>query len=396
MCALFFNLNNRDRSGSVKLAIKDNSQTKELTVNSQNNTYNLDEKYLSSLKQWSQNFIELEPGNYRVKIREGNASYWSDEKKFKLEPWALIWIKAGKFVTQLTGVETSETWCSLNGFKDEFILEVKTKTTLSGLFFDTYKEDNEGQIVVAIESISAEEIAKKYQQVSVSAGTNQSRQQVSVSASEGGQSRERVTVASGGGSRNIARTSVTTSSSSNTQDTKTSVTATDSGKTSQQVKVGSGTSFSFRFDEAEMEQMWQQMAAKIQTSVTVQDEDEKKEAQYWDSLEKWILKGYQTQAKDLAIQVARLEFMMKSITQQMEVSFNQNFQGWSSYFDSRLNELIDTRMTSMVEEQVNLKLSDRTTEIKNQVIQQLQSDIDKRVESVVNLKISDRSTQIKN
>ena len=146
------------------------------------------------------------------------------------------------------------------------------------MFFDTYKEDNEGQIVVAIESISAEEIAKKYQQVSVSAGTNQSRQQVSVSASEGGQSRERVTVASGGGSRNIARTSVTTSSSSNTQDTKTSVTATDSGKTSQQVKVGSGTSFSFRFDEAEMEQMWQQMAAKIQTSVTVQDEDEKKEA----------------------------------------------------------------------------------------------------------------------
>ena len=390
LCALFFNLNNRDCSGGVKLAIKGNSQTQELIVNSQNNTYNLNEQYLSSLKQWSQNFIELESGNYRVKIREGNASYWSDEKKFKLEPWALIWIKAGKFVTQLTGVETSETWCSLNGFKDEFILEVKTKTTLSGLFFDTYKEDNEGQIVVAVEPVSAEEIAKKYQQVSVSAGTNQSSQRVSVSASEGGQNTERVTVASGGGSRNIARTSVTTSSSSNTQDTKTSVTASDSGKTSQQVKVGSGTSFSFRFDEAEMEQMWQQMAAKIETSVTVTDEqDEKKEAQYWDSLEKWILKGYQTQAKDLAIQVARLEFMMKSITQQMEVSFNQNFQGWSSYFDSRLNELIDTRMTSMVEEQVNLKLSDRTTAIKNQVIQQLQSDIDKRVESVVNLKISD-------
>ena len=104
LCALFFNLNNRDRSGTVKLAIKSNSRTQELTVNSQNNTYNLNEHYLSSLKQWSQNFIELAPGNYRVKIREGNASYWSDEKKFKLEPWALIWIKAGKFVTQLTGV----------------------------------------------------------------------------------------------------------------------------------------------------------------------------------------------------------------------------------------------------------------------------------------------------
>ena len=400
LCALFFNLSNQDNSGSVKLAIRGNNQTQELTVDSQNNSYVLNEQYISSLKQWSQNFIELEPGNYRVKIREGNASYWSDEKKFKLEPWALIWIKAGKFVTQLTGVETSETWCSLNGLKDEFILEVKTKTTLSGLFFDTYKEDNEGQIIVAIEPVSAEVIAQKYQQQQVKAGikNTQDSSKVRVSASKDGQNIERVTVAtSGGESRSIERTTVTTSGSTNTQDTRTGVSATGGGKTSQQVKVANGTSFSFRFDEAQMEQMWQQMAAKIETSVTVTDEqDEKKEAYYWDNLEKWILKGYQTQAKELAIQVARLEFMMKSITQQMEVSFNENFQGWSSYFDTRLNELIDTRMTSMVEEQVNLKLSDRTTEIKNRVIQQLQSDIDKRVESVVNLKISDRSTQIKN
>ncbi|HEY9771576.1 MAG TPA: hypothetical protein V6C71_24295 [Coleofasciculaceae cyanobacterium] len=405
LCALFFNLNNRQHSGSVKLTVKnnDNSQTQELTVNSKSNTYILNEQYLSTLKQWSQNFIELAPGNYRVKIREGNASYWSDEKKFKLEPWALIQIKAGKFVTQLSGVETSETWCSLNGLKDEFVLEVKTKTTLSGLFFDTYKEDNEGQIIVAVESVSAEEIAKQYQQqVTVTAGTTNSTDKVNVTASSGGtnKSTERESVSASSSGQSTEKVGVATSKSSTTQTTVTSASGGNGGnggKTSQQIKVGSGNSFSFRFDEAEMERMWQQMAAKIETSVTVTDEqDEKKEAYYWDNLEKWILKGYQTQAKDLAIQVARLEFMMKSITQQMEVSFNQNFQGWSSYFDSRLNELIDTRMTSMVEEQVNLKLRDRSTEIKNQVIQQLQSDIDKRVESVVNLKISDRSTQIKN
>ena len=396
LCALFFNLNNRNNSGSVKLAVKGNSQTQELVVNSQDNTYILNEKYVSDLKQWLQNFIELEPGNYKVKIREGNASYWSDEKKFKLEPWALIWIKAGKFVTQLTGVETSETWCSLNGFKDEFILEVKTKTTLSGLFFDTYKEDNEGQIIIGIESISAEEVAQQYQQQTVSTETTNSTEKVSVSASSGGQKTERVSVSASSGGQSTEKVGVTTSSST----TKTTVSSSSEGngsRTSQQIKVGNGSSFNFRFDEAEMEQMWQQMAAKIETSVTVTDEqDEKKEAQYWDSLEKWLLKGYQTQAKELAIQVARLEFMMKTITQQMEFSFNQNFQGWSSYFDSRLNELIDTRMAGMIEEQVNLKISDRTTEIKNQVIHQLQADIDKRVESVVNLKISDRSTQIKN
>ncbi|MEL7009925.1 MAG: hypothetical protein AAGM29_15130 [Cyanobacteria bacterium J06588_4] len=397
ICALFFNSNNRANSGSVKLAIEGNEQTQELIVDSQSNSYSLDEKYLSSLKQWEQNFIELEPGNYRVKIREANASYWSDEEKFELEPWALIWVKAGKVVPKLTGIEVSETWCSLNGFKDEVILEVKAKTTLSGLFFDTYKEDNEGQIILAIEPISTEEIAQKYQQqqtvASVDTGQNSDRQKssggksVSVSTSSGKTERSTVrgTVTASAGSSSGGSTSTTK------KETRTTSVATTGGGS------GSGASFSFRFDESEMEQMWQQMAAKIETSVTVTDEqDEKKEAYYWDNLEKWILKGYQSQAKDLAIQVARLEFMMKSITQQMEVSFNQNFQGWSSYFDDRLNELIETRMTSMVEEQVNLRLSDRTTEIKNQVIQQLQDDIDQRVESVVNLKISDRSTAIKN
>ena len=152
LCGLFFDINNQDNSGSIQLAIKSNNsaEIQELKVDSKQNCYVLDEKYLSSLKQEG-NSIELEPGNYRIKIREANASYWSKEAKFKLEPWALIQIKAGSFVPQLTGVEVSQTWCSLNGLQDEFILEVKAKTTLSGLFFDTFKEDNEGQVIVEIE-----------------------------------------------------------------------------------------------------------------------------------------------------------------------------------------------------------------------------------------------------
>lgn len=369
LCAVFFAINNSDRSGSIKLDInsdRSSFQPQQLTVDSQQNSYRLDEKHLSSLKQWDRNFIELNPGNYRIKIREGNASYWSNEQKFQLEPWALLWVKGGKVVPKLTGIEVAETWCSLNGLQDEIILEVKTKTTLSGFFFDTYKEDNEGQIILAIEPVSAEVIAEKYQQQSSASQTVSSNQVVNIS-SRGNARKETQTV--------------------------TAQTSTNVGQTS----IASGSGFGFRFDEAQMEQMWQQMAAKIQTSVTVTDEqDEKKEAYYWDNLEKWILKGYQTQAKELAMQVARVEFMMKSITQQMEASFNQNYLAWSNYFDSRLEELIDTRMMEMASEQVNLKVSDRSTEIKNQVVQQLQSDIDKRVESVVNLKISDRSTEIKN
>jgi hypothetical protein len=146
-----------------------------------------------------------------------------------------------------------------------------------------------------------------------------------------------------------------------------------------------------------MEQMWQQMAAKIETSVTVTEEqDVKKEAYYWDQLENWILKGYQTQAKGLAMQVARVEFMTKALTQQMEVSFNQNFQAWSGYFDKRLEDLMDTRIGTMVEEQVNLKVANQTQEIKNLVVQQMQTDIDQRIDSVVNLKIANQTQEIKN
>ncbi|MEO1006074.1 MAG: hypothetical protein AAFW67_09535, partial [Cyanobacteria bacterium J06638_38] len=363
ICALIFDTNSRERHGSVNLLIncdREDFTPQQLTVNSNDNCYVLNEKYLASLKQWDHNFIEVEPGNYKIKIRESNADYWSDNQKFTLEPWALIWLKAGKFVSSLTGIEAQETWCSLNGLQDEFILEVKEKTTLSGLFFDTYKDDNQGQIILAIEPITTIELNQRYQQQS----------------------------------GNVSQRRTTSSVGSSTSDT--TVTTTSSRGISREVGVNQ-SSFSFRFDEAQMESMWREMAAKIETSVTVTDEqDEQKEARYWDSLEKWILKGYQSQAKELAMQVARLEFMMKSITQQMEVNFNQNFQGWSSHFDERLNNLLATRITSLVDEQVERKLSQHTQNVKNMVIEEMQSEVDRRIDTIVNLKVTNLSQDIQN
>ncbi|BAZ30933.1 hypothetical protein NIES4074_34000 [Cylindrospermum sp. NIES-4074] len=358
--ALFFDVNNTDNSGLINLLITSNKpffNPQTITVDSKQNCYVLDENYLSTLKKWGENYIELNPGNYRIKVREGNASYWSEDKKFDIEPWALLWVKSGKFIPKLTGIEVEETWCSLNGLKDEVILEVKEKTTLSGFFFDTYKEDNEGQIILAIESVSATELteckAQQSQQIRVTTETVTSNNNIKIT----------------GGESNVGVNSVSSTE----------------------------TNFNFRFDEAQMEQMWQQLAAKIETSVTVTEEqDEKKEAYNWNNLEKWILKGYQTQAKNLAMQVARVEFMMKALTQQMELSFSHNFQAWSSHFDQRLNHLISTRINTVVEEQVNLKLAYQTQEVKSLVVQQLQTDIDQRIDNVVNLKIAHQSQEIKN
>ncbi|MEM8721873.1 MAG: hypothetical protein AAGE84_21680 [Cyanobacteria bacterium P01_G01_bin.39] len=361
VCALFFKVGNDATSGAIELTVTSDRaelEPQQLTVDSQNNCYSLDSQYLSSLKQWDNNFIELEPGNYRLKIQSANASYWSDEQQFDLEPWALMWLKAGSFITKLTEIETSETWCSLNGFEDEFILEVKSKTTISGLFFDTYKEDNQGQIVIGIEPLSDQaftEICSSYQR----------------RISEGGSvNRER-------------RETVTTGSSSSR-----------SSRSSETVTVGS--SFNFRFDQEQMESTWRSIAAQVEKTVVVTDEqDPKKEALYWDSLEKWLLKGYQSQAKELAMQVARLEFMMKSITQQMEVSFNQNFEAWSGHFDDRLDNLISTRITTIVDDQVNSRLRQQTQDIKKLVVDQIQGEVEQRIDTIVNLKVANLSQDIK-
>jgi hypothetical protein len=170
VCALFFDTNNNNNKGAVTLSVTDSnksSPSRTLTVDSQKNCYVLDEGYLSSLRQLDSNYQELEPGNYQVKILESNGTYWSgsEQQKFKLEPWALILVKGGKFISKLTGIEVERSWCSLNGLKDEVVIEVKEKTSLTGLFFDSYKEDNEGGITLEINSLSQSEINQKYQEL---------------------------------------------------------------------------------------------------------------------------------------------------------------------------------------------------------------------------------------
>lgn len=159
--------------------------------------------------------------------------------------------------------------------------------------------------------------------------------------------------------------------------------------------LSTGKNFSFSFDEEQLERMWQQVAARVETSVAVTDEKDENKQAYWDNLEKSILKGYQSQAKRLAMQVARLEFMVKTLTQQMEVNFNQNFQGWSNYFNKNLNDLFISRIPRIVSDQVNLTISEQTQEVKNLVIQQMQTELNERVESVVNLRINNLTQEIK-
>ncbi|MBD2183051.1 hypothetical protein H6S82_02705 [Planktothrix sp. FACHB-1355] len=359
ICALFFDVSNSKNKGSVNLLISSNKgkfNTKVITVDSKKNCYEFDENKLSLLKRSDNNFLELEPGNYKIKIRESNAKYWYFEQKFILEPWALLWIKGGKFVSKLTGIEVDETWCSLNGLQDEFILEVKEKTTILGLFFDSYQEENKGQVVLEINTVSETEVKEKYKAQGVE---------------------------------------VTVMTDSNINESNVTVVNTGAAGSSGGYSFSTGKSFSFSFDEEQMEKMWQEMAARIETSVSVTDEKDENKQAYWDNLEKSILKGYQSQAKKLAMQVARLEFMMKTLIQQTEVTFNDNFQAWSGYFNKNLNDLFISRIPRIVSDQVNLTIAEQTQDVKNLVVQQMQTELNERVESLLNLRINNLTQEIK-
>ena len=372
ICGLFFDVNNSENNGSIKLAITSDKpyfNPQELTIGSKENCYILNESYLSSLKQSGQNLVELTPGNYKIRIQSGNASYWSDDKKFNLEPWALIWAKGGKFTTKLAGVEVEESWCSLNGLKDEIVLEVKEKTSITGFFFDTYKEDNEGKIVLAIDPINVTELNHKKQQL---------QQQAQFVTSGSSNTRTKTTTTNGNGGKSTTTTTTTVTADGN------------SGS-------GNDLEYNFRFDEAQMEKMWQKMAANIEKSVTVKAEQDDKQAAYnWDNLEKWLLKGYQSQAKDLSMQVAKVEFMTKALSQQMEANFNQNFQAWAGHFDKRMNDLMNGRVNEIIEERVNSRIKDRTQEIKNEVVQQMNNDLEKRVNSLLNVNQANKNQELKN
>ncbi|WP_375471463.1 hypothetical protein [uncultured Nostoc sp.] len=346
--ALFFDVNNADNSGTINLSITSNKpffSTQTLTVDSKRNCYLLDETNLSSLKQSGSNFVELTPGNYQIKIREGNATYWSDSKKFDLEPWALILVQSGKFITKLTGIEVEESWFSLNGLKDEVILEVKEKTTLLGLFIDTYKDDNEGQIILAIEPVSATELTEKYKKQKNNKAT----------VTTGSVTNSATEAATTGSVTNSATEAATTGSVTNsTTETVTNIQGSGGSVSREAVGANSSVEFTFRFNEDEFKKKWEEQLQQINASIKVTDEaDVTLEAKYWDQLENWLLKNYEKHFKNLAVEVAKVRFSMDAYIQQMEFSLNQHLQGWSGYLDKLMEDKINVEISKRINQQVN-------------------------------------------
>ena len=62
----------------------------------------------------------------------------------------MLWIYGGKFINKKTNLEVEATWSTLNGDDDTLTLEVLQTTNICAFFFDSYIEDNQGELTISI------------------------------------------------------------------------------------------------------------------------------------------------------------------------------------------------------------------------------------------------------
>lgn len=121
----------------------------DLKIDSRKNCYLLDSEWVKRLQNEVSVTTTLEPGTHIVRIKSGAFNYRSNGDH-RGEPLILLWIYGGKFINQKTNVEVEATWSSLNGYDDTLTLNVLEKTTLCAFFFDTYLNDNVGELTLSI------------------------------------------------------------------------------------------------------------------------------------------------------------------------------------------------------------------------------------------------------
>ena len=142
----------------------------------------------------------------------------------------------------------------------------------------------------------------------------------------------------------------------------------------------------------EFEAMWQAVSAKVETSVVVTDSDTvEQEARYWDQLEHWLLKDYSRQVKTLALQVARLELMMRTYNVALEARFSASFDAWAKHFDTRIDGIMHNVVREIVQREVQTIVVEQRESITSVILEQINS----RYTEIINKKVEERVLMIR-
>jgi phosphate transport system substrate-binding protein len=128
---------------------KKHPETSHIMLNRPTNTYVLDGAQVTQLAQQASVQQPLAPGHYTLKIAAGNFSY-RPLAEHPGEPLVMLWLKGGRLIGDRAQVETQDTWLTLNGYGDEYKVQILEPTTLYGFFIDTHKDDNAGEVTVQV------------------------------------------------------------------------------------------------------------------------------------------------------------------------------------------------------------------------------------------------------
>lgn len=124
----------------------------DLQVHSKHNCYLLNPDEMNKIEDQISVRADLEQGTYVIRIRSGSFDYIEGNVQ-KGEPLVMLWIYGGKFINKKNDVAVGATWSTLNGYDDTLTLEVLEPAKLCAFFFDTYLDDNKGEVTISVVKI---------------------------------------------------------------------------------------------------------------------------------------------------------------------------------------------------------------------------------------------------
>lgn len=124
----------------------------ELKVNGKTNCYQFSQGMIKQIQEQISVSQTLQPGVHHLSIKTGTFSYSQDQRK--AIPTLNLWIY-GKFINVKVDPEVivDAGWFSLNGYSEVLNIEVLEPTTVCCLFFDTYAQDNTGEVTLYIKRV---------------------------------------------------------------------------------------------------------------------------------------------------------------------------------------------------------------------------------------------------
>ncbi|MEM8640021.1 MAG: substrate-binding domain-containing protein [Cyanobacteria bacterium P01_G01_bin.54] len=134
-----------DPAGAVTL--RTDCEVQHLTVESRRHCFVLSPSRMEALQNQAAS-ERLEPGTYVIRIKTGGFN--DNAPRSWAQPTVLLWIYGGSVINHKTRCQVPATWSSLNGYEDSLTLTVVESCIVNALFFDSYVEDNTGEVTLSI------------------------------------------------------------------------------------------------------------------------------------------------------------------------------------------------------------------------------------------------------